>query len=139
VLLAFGNWRALVFLPLTLCFIMVVTAFALGFGLLFSIVNVYFRDVEHFTSILFLIWLYLTPLIYPETELKGRTVGGISLLALFKLNPWTDFAEIFRDTLYSGRLPGLGATVYVVAFSAAILSFGLYVFSRLEGRLAEEL
>jgi len=139
VLLAFGDWRALVFLPLTLVFILVVAVFGLGFGLLFSVLNVYFRDIEHFTSILFLIWLYLTPLIYPETELAHRTIGGISLLAIFKLNPFTDFAEIFRDTLYSGRFPGLGDTVYVIAFSAAILALGLYVFNRLEGRLAEEL
>jgi len=139
VLLAFQDWRALVFLPLTVGFILLVAAFGFGFGLLFSIVNVYFRDVEHFTSILFLIWLYLTPLIYPESYLKGRTLAGISLLAIFKLNPFTDFAECFRSTLYNGRLPGLGDTLYVIAFTAGILALGLYVFSRLEGRLAEEL
>jgi ABC-type polysaccharide/polyol phosphate export permease len=139
VLLAFSDWRAVVYLPLTFFFILVVAVFALGFGLLFSVVNVYFRDVEHFTNILFLIWLYLTPLIYPETYLAGRHVGGISLLAIFKVNPFTDFAECFRATLYDGRLPGLGDTIYVVAFAAGMLAFGMYVFNRLEGRLAEEL
>jgi ABC-type polysaccharide/polyol phosphate export permease len=139
VLLAFGDWRALAYLPLTLVFILLVAIFALGFGLLFSVLNVYFRDIQHFTSILFLIWLYMTPLIYPESELAHRTVAGVSLLALFKINPFTDFAECFRSTLYSGRLPGLGDTVYVVAFSAAIFALGMYVFNRLEGRLAEEL
>jgi ABC-type polysaccharide/polyol phosphate export permease len=140
VLLAFGNWRALVFLPLTLSFILVMAIFALGFGLLFSVLNVYFRDVEHFTSILFLIWLYMTPIIYPETYItKHHPIAGISLLAIFKVNPMTDFAECFRSTLYDGRLPGLGDTAYVVAFAGVVFALGLYVFNRLEGRLAEEL
>lgn len=140
VLLAFSNWRALAFLPLTLCFIGIMAIFALGFGLLFSVVNVYFRDVEHFTSILFLIWMYLTPLVYPETFLtQHRPIEGISLLAIFKVNPMTDFAECFRSTLYDGRFPPLGPTVYVIGFSLAILAIGFYVFGRLEGRLAEEL
>jgi ABC-type polysaccharide/polyol phosphate export permease len=139
VLLAFGDWRAVIFLPLTFFFITLVAVFALGFGLLFSVVNVYFRDVEHFTSIFFLIWLYLTPLIYPESYLKGRAVAGVSLLAIFKLNPFTDFAECFRSTLYAGRLPGLDDTIYVIVFSALMFLLGMYVFNRLEGRLAEEL
>lgn len=139
VLLAFGNWRAAAYMPLTLVFIFLVAVFGLGFGLLFSVVNVYFRDVEHFTSILFLIWIYLTPLVYPETELAGRTVGGISLLAIFRINPFTDFADCFRATLYNGRLPALGPALYVTVFSFLALAVGLYVFGRLEGRLAEEL
>lgn len=140
VLLAFLNWRAFAFLPLTLCFVAIMAVFALGFGLLFSVLNVYFRDVEHFTSILFLIWLYLTPLVYPETFLtQHRPIAGVSLLAIFKLNPMTDFAECFRATLYDGRFPPLGSSMYVIAWAIGMLALGLYVFSRLEGRLAEEL
>ena len=65
ILVGFGNWRALLFTPVTLLIIAITAMFALGMGLTFSALNVYFRDIEHFMGLLFLVWMYLTPIIYP--------------------------------------------------------------------------
>lgn len=139
VLVGFGNWRAVEFLPVTLVLICILAVFALGFGLLLGVLNVFFRDIEHFTNIFFLIWFYLTPVIYPETYLGSHHVGGISLLTLARINPMTDFSESFRATLYDGTLPPLKAVLYIIAAAAVMVVIGLSVFRRLEGRLAEEL
>lgn len=139
VLVAFGNWRALVYLPVTFVLIVIMATFALGVGLLFSILNVYFRDIEHFTNILFLIWMYMTPLLYPPSYLAAHTVHGVSLLTLAKINPMTDFAAAFRATMYNGTMPTLYGFLYITAAATSALAVGLYVFARLEGRLAEEL
>jgi ABC-type polysaccharide/polyol phosphate export permease len=132
-LLCFGNWRALEFLPFTLILLVVMTAFSLGFGLLFSIVNVYFRDVEHFMGILFLLWMYSTPIIYPITYLHGHEV------TILKLNPMTDMALCYRAALYDGMRPGLIELAYLTAWAALALYVGIKVFNRFEGALAEEL
>ena len=42
-------------------------AFALGVGLLLSTLAVYFPDVAEMYQIVLLAWMYLTPIIYPET------------------------------------------------------------------------
>ena len=102
-LLAFGNWRAVVYLPIALLLTLIMAMFALGFGLLLSVLNVYFRDIQHFMGILFLAWVYLTPIIYPITYVPAR------FQTLLKLNPMTDASLSYRAALYDGRPPGLVA------------------------------
>lgn len=139
VLVAFGNWRIIEYLPITFVFILLMAVYALGTGLLLSSLNVFYRDIEHFTNILFLLWLYLTPLLYPETYLSKHVIHGVSLLAVAKLNPMTDFAEVFRDTLYFEKLPSVGDMVYITIAVFITLAVGMKVFGRLQTRMAEEL
>ena len=120
-----GNWRALVFLPGIIAAIAVVTMFALGLSLLFSIGNVFYRDIQHFSLILFFIWMFLTPVTYPFYLVGGGlsgnpTSGGIlnparlihvlghtfSLGSIFKLNPMTDGVLTFQAFIYNGAMPG---------------------------------
>jgi ABC-2 type transport system permease protein len=133
-LLAFGDYRALEFLPVTIVLILIMAVFALGFGLLLGSLNVYFRDIEHFMSIVFLVWLYMTPIIYPIT-----TPGVARYATLLKLNPMTDAVLCFRATLYNGTFPGAWELAYFAAWAAAMFFIGRNVFNRLEVGLAEEL
>lgn len=139
VLVGFGNWRALELLPVTFGIILILAVFGLGFGLLLGVLNVFFRDIEHFANIFFLIWLYMTPVIYPETYLSSHHIGGISLLTLARINPMTDFAGIFRSTMYDGLLPSIESVAYVLAAAVIMITIGLTVFRHFDGRLAEEL
>jgi ABC-2 type transport system permease protein len=132
-LLAFGNYRALVYLPLTILLMLLMASFALGFGLLLSSLNVYFRDIEHFMSIVFLVWFYMTPIIYPITAVPAH------YRSLLKINPMTDASLCFRAVLYDGRFPEWLQFGYFAAWAAAMVIVGLSVFNKLEGRLAEEL
>ncbi len=133
-LVGFGDWRALEFLPMTLVLMLIMAVFALGFGLLLGALNVYFRDIEHFMSIIFLVWLYMTPIIYPLT-----THGVARYATILKLNPMTDAVLCYRNTLYNGTMPGPLELGYFAAWAVALFFVGRYVFNRLEGGLAEEL
>lgn len=158
VITAFGNWTVFEFLPVTLVLIAIVTVFSLGVSLLFSAINVFYRDIEYFIQILFLAWFYLTPIIYPDTLVKnhwlggkwvvthadnGATIpvhqGGVNLLTILKINPWTDIASCFRATMYYGKLPNAFEFGYSVAWAALAIVVGLFVFNRLSSRFAEEL
>ena len=130
VIVAVGNWRALEFLPgiiLTMAFI---TVFALGMSLLFSISNAFWRDIQHFSNILFFIWMFLTPVAYPYYILGGGLDGspskgvgvliaakhhlfGHNLGTIFKLNPMTDAVLTMQSFIYDGSFPG---TVHKVLF-----------------------
>ena len=61
------------------------------------------------------------------------------LLDLYRLNPMTQFAEIYRDLLYDLRAPSLGAVAYVIGCALVSFAIGWTAFRRLSGRLAEEL
>jgi ABC-2 type transport system permease protein len=116
--------------------------FATGVGLTFSVLNVYFRDVQHFVGILLQLWFYATPIVYPlsvvpeEHELWGVT---IPVATIYNLNPMVRFVEAYRDCLYDLRLPSLGTMAFLVVVSGVSLAIGLAVFGRFEPRLAEEL
>ena len=134
VLVGFGDWEAVAFIPATVVLIAIMAAFAFGFGLLVSALNVYFRDVEHFMSIILLVWVYLTPVIYPIT-----TPGVQRYVTILKINPMTEMTECFRSVLYYGRFPTALQLGYFVGAAAVVLAVGWSVFSRLESRMAEEL
>jgi ABC-2 type transport system permease protein len=133
-LVAFGDYQALEFLPVTLLLMVIMAVFALGFGLLLSALNVYFRDIEHFMNIILLVWLYMTPIIYPLT-----TTGVARYVKYLKLNPMTDAVLCYRAVLYDGTLPGWRELGYFAAWAVGMFFVGRYVFNRLEPGLAEEL
>jgi len=133
-LLAFGNFHALPFIPLVFVLMLFVALFALGLGLMLSVLNVYFRDVEYLITIVFLVWMYLTPIIYPFSLVPHRYRGIAEVL-----NPMTDAVLAFRSMLYDGTTPRWLGFGYFVLVASVVFIIGMYVFSRLEGRLAEEL
>jgi ABC-type polysaccharide/polyol phosphate export permease len=134
-LLLFGG-NPLPLLPLTIGFMLALFGLGLGISFALSIANVYFRDTQHFVSIAMQVWFYATPIIYPLSLIENKYPRAIPYM---RLNPMERFSEIFRSTLYDARVPSLSNTLYVLAWTAAMLVLGYFVFSRYEGRLAEEL
>lgn len=128
----YGNYRALEWLPVTVVLIALVTVLSVGLGLLFSVLNVFFRDVQHFTGILFTVWFYLTPIVYPIEQAHRFAF-------LLKLNPLTDAVLCFRATLYNGTHPVWSQMAYLAVAAVVALVVGQVVFDRFEDRLAEEL
>jgi ABC-2 type transport system permease protein len=134
-LVLFGG-NPLPYLPVTIFFMLALLCFGLGISLLLSIANVYFRDTQHFISIITQVWFYATPIIYPLSLIADKYPGVIRFA---RLNPIERFAEVFRSTLYDAKLPTLLNTAYVLAWSVGALALGYLVFRHYEGRLAEEL
>ncbi len=140
-LLIFGN-AIFPYLPVAFGLIMFLTLFATGLGLAFSVLNVYFRDVQHLVNIMFQVWFYLNPIVYPLNLVpqKAHVLGFVlPTRAIYELNPMVGFVESFRDLLYDLRMPPTAKIAYLVLVSVATFIAGLSLFNKLEGRLAEEL
>jgi ABC-type polysaccharide/polyol phosphate export permease len=151
ILLLFGNYYALIYLPFTLLIMTLTAIFALGLGLMFSVLNVYFRDIEHFLVIFFLLWLYGTPIVYPNSIILKHTYNAVpnvtrlipgtnlKLMSVLKVNPMTEMELLMRQTLWNGTYPDWLQLLYYAAWALGSLWVGLKVFGHYEGRLAEEL
>ena len=131
-------------LPMVVLLLVLLTAMALGFALMLSVANVYFRDTEHFVAILLQIWLYATPIIYPislieSTRGNGGWADSLRIADIYQLNPMVGFVESIRDMMYAGRLPDWQPIAYCVVVTVILLWIGNRVFGRMEKRLAEEL
>ena len=135
-LLVVGNF-VLPWLPVVILLVVIETVFVTGIALMLSVLNVYFRDVQHLVGILLQLWFYATPIVYPISFVNN--VKNTTLRDIYYLNPMVKFVEAFRDCLYNLRMPSAGTLLYLVVASVVTAALGFVVFSRLEPRLAEEL
>ncbi len=141
VLIVAGNF-VVPWLGPVLFLVLVQFVFVVGLGLGLSVVNVYFRDVEHLVGVVLQFWFYATPVVYPITFVPHEaTLFGweVPVRTLYGLNPMVRFVEAYRDCLYDLRFPPLADVVYLVAAAAVALVAGGLLFRRLEPKLAEEL
>jgi len=129
-------------LPAALLMMLLLAAFTTGLTLAMSVLNVYFRDTQHFATIFLQLWFYATPVIYPITQLTdshSALVGRYHLVSIYRLNPMTDFVEGIRDALYTHRLGQVGWLGYAAVGAVATFAGGYRMFNGFERRLAEEL
>jgi len=138
ILLLFGN-MILPWIPMVLLLVAIQTVFVLGIGLMLSVFNVYFRDVKHFIGIALQALFYSAPIVYPIRFVEeAATRTSFPLLRVYELNPLVRFVDAYRAVLYDLRFPALSDVVYVSLWAVAMLALGLFVFNRLDRRLAEE-
>lgn len=128
----------LLWLPGVLLLTVLLACFTTGLALVLSVTNVYFRDTSHLMSLVFQIWFYVTPVLYPYRQLLD-SVDLPWALFLYELNPMFHFVEGFRDLLYYHQLPGALSCLYMVLSAGGMLVLGWFMFRRFEPRLAEEL
>lgn len=118
--------------------------FATGIGLALSIANMYFRDTQYFAGILFQVWMWLSPIIYPMTLVEARSAeigplfgSNVTVLDVYALNPMVHFIRAFRALLYDNTFPSTLDTVACMVWGVVSLAVGWIIFSRNEKKLAE--
>lgn len=130
----------------------IVALLALGLGLIFGAVNVYFRDAENLVELIAMVATWGSPVLYHWSLVRNALPNW--LWPVYMLNPLTPAVELFHyafwygaadrpDVLPNGRAPlvdGLwGWAAIAFAISAATVFVGQLVFRRLERRFAQEL
>jgi ABC-2 type transport system permease protein len=126
-------------IPMVLLLVAIEVVFVLGLALMLSTAAVYFRDLQHLLGIVLQVWFYSAPIVYPMSYVQDKIGTTGWKITLYNLNPLVRFVEAFRDVLYDMRFPPIDHFVYLVGVSVASLVAGMAVFTRLEGKIAEEL
>jgi len=135
--LAFGA-MVLPWLTPVLLLMALLLVFVTGVALGLSVLNVYYRDARYLVGIFMQLWFYATPILYPLSVVTSSSLDRW-VKDLYQVNPMVGFVECMRDLLYERHLPPLGTLGYLVAVSVVSYLVGSTLFTRLEGRLAEEL
>jgi ABC-2 type transport system permease protein len=137
VMMFFGS-MPLPFIPVVLLFMALLCMFSVGLAMMLAIVNVHFRDTQHFMGIILQMWMFLTPIIYPLSFVEQRAEQlGSWVLDIYRLNPMERFVAVFRNLLYDNRLPAWDDTLYCLGAGVIVFLLGYWIFSRNEKRLAE--
>lgn len=104
----------------------------LGLTLIVSAASVRYRDIPQILGHLLMFWFFLSPIIYPATQVPEQ------FRAITSLNPFTPFVVAYQDTLLYNRFPSGGAFGAMIFVGAAVLFVGVVVFDRFKWSFAEE-
>jgi ABC-type polysaccharide/polyol phosphate export permease len=115
-----ASW-GLLFLPFAL---MMTSLFIFGIIAIVSIVTVYFRDLAHILTIVFLGLFYLTPIMY-----KKELITNGTLMAAIKMNPFYYYIELFHQIIYEAKIPDVSLWLICGAMMIVSLIVGMFVFS----------
>ena len=101
--------------------------FAQGIGLMLSILNARYGDVQYIVAVVLGALYFLTPILYPLDMIEGQS----DLLAwVIKLNPMTWFVESMHDVMYSLVAPAWWVIVALLGGGFLTFWVGLAVFDR---------
>ncbi|WNX84098.1 ABC transporter permease [Agathobaculum sp. NTUH-O15-33] len=119
--------KAVLLLPFI---IVCLLTFCIGVSLLLSTLMVFFRDMQFLWSVLTMIWMYATPIFYPETIIPQR------FMMLYKMNPLYHIIRFTRITLIDGVSPEPKA--YLLCMIMALIPFliGLFIFRKQQNKFA---
>lgn len=107
------------------------TLLMVGCGWAAAALHVYFRDTAQVLNVVFPMWFYLTPIIYPHSLVPE------SLRPVLALNPVTALVQDYRDLFLHGVVPLGGRELWLVAVSVAAFVGGASIFGRARGELAD--
>ena len=123
--------------------------FALAIAFLLSTLYVKFRDIGHIWDVIMQIWFYLTPIIYPLSQIID--MGGYGLLAakaLLILNPVAQVIQDARYVMVTTQTETIWNTVGTgfpllriipMVIIVALFAIGVVVFRKNSRKFAEEL
>ena len=104
---------------------------ALGLGMVFSSLNVKYRDIKYTIPFLIQLGLFVTPIIYPISILPEKYKIFVAL------NPMTGIIEAFRSTVIPNKHIDILLLLYSVIVSLFIFLLGLMYFKKTEKEFAD--
>jgi lipopolysaccharide transport system permease protein len=121
----------------TLLFVPVILAlqllFAVGMNWMAASLAVYLPDLGQLISLLLTMWMFLTPIFYPEDVVPPQA------LIIFRLNPMARLVTLYRNAFMSGQLPSLDGLVGALALCGLVFLLGYFWFMRTKKGFADVL
>ncbi len=118
----------IVFLPLLVIPQLLAT---FGAAWLVASLGVFVRDIVQGITLLLMAWMYLTPIIYPESLVPERYRGIVNL------NPFTPLIRNYRRIILDGSFPDWRGLTYFVAFAIVSFLLGYWWFARTRKNFAD--
>ena len=130
---AFGALQfdlSMLFLPFSV-FLTFLACF--GAGLILSIAGVFFRDLLHVVPILLQSIFFLTPVFYPISAIPEK------FHQYLVYNPFYIYIQLFREPIYSGKLPPTNFILSAMGISLVLMIAGLFVLKKFDNRVVFKL
>lgn len=113
-------------LPVTFA---LVTLFSFGVALIVSTLAVFFHDTIHIYDVLLLIWMYMTPIIYPESIVPEK------FRVVIQMNPFYYLLNLFRASIYVENALTARDFFYGAACAMLTVCIGWCFYNRHKNRI----
>ncbi|MBU1129955.1 ABC transporter permease, partial [Patescibacteria group bacterium] len=123
------NLNVLWFVPIFL----IQQIFTLGISLFFSAANLIYRDVQYMLGLILMLWMYLTPIIYPIDIVPQH------LRFIFQLNPLSVLTNAYRQSILGRGIPSITSLFIALLVSILTLLIGLKYFKTQEKTFADNI
>lgn len=118
--LTINGYALLFFIPMAILLI-----FVIGIGLILSVLQVYFRDIEYIWEVFCTLLFYCIPIIY---HLKSITTPWVQIV--IKLNPLYSMLELFRQCVLYCMPMSWKLLAYSLAWAFGTLFIGILIFRK---------
>lgn len=99
-------------------------AFSLGVGMFLATTMVFFRDTQFLWGVVSMLWMYITPIFYPESIIPE------SIMPLYKCNPLYHIVRFIRIIMMDGVSPEPKAYCLCLLASLIPLFIGVFIFKK---------
>ena len=113
------GYAALAFVP-----VLILLLLCIGVGLILSVLEVFFKDVEYLYDVFCMLLFYLTPIFYRVDQLHASPTVQLALMA----NPLYSIVSMFRSCVLYGRMWNWHWFWYSLGFSLVTILIGAFVF-----------
>lgn len=121
---------SLLLVPVILVFQML---FVTGVNWVAASFAVFLPDFRHVISLVLMVWMFLTPVVYPEDVVPP------SMLIIFRLNPMARIVTLYRNAFMSGLLPSLTGLLGAGVLCLLVFMAGYFWFIRTRPGFADVL
>ena len=104
--------------------ILCLLGFVMGMGLLLTTAMTFFQDTQFLWGVISLMWMYLTPVFYPESIIPAK------LLTLYHMNPMYQYITFARICIIDGVSPEPMAYLWCIVSSLVVLALGVVTFKK---------
>ena len=104
--------------------ILCMLGFVMGMMLLLSTAMTFFQDTQFLWSVVSMMWMYLTPLFYPESIIPAQ------FLTVYHMNPMYQYITFARICIIDGMSPEPMAYLWCILSSVVVLGLGILTFKR---------
>ncbi len=105
--------------------------FTAGLSLITASFNLFYRDIQYLLGLILMLWMYLTPVMYPVDIIPAR------YRFVFALNPMSVIVNAYRQTVLAHGNPNFSSLAIALIMSLGVFFIGFYIFKKSEGEFAD--
>jgi ABC-type polysaccharide/polyol phosphate export permease len=124
-----ATWT-IVFVPVLL---LAQILFTLGCGLILSMANLFYRDVQYVFQVGIYLWMFASAVLYPLPKDKLDP----TLYTILMMNPMTPIIDGYRYAVIYGRVPDFAGALPAFCIVLFVLWVGLWSFDKAQYLFAE--